>query len=449
MDRRHVVIIGAGLTGLTAAVALKRRGFAVTLLESSACVGGAVGTEQAEGFLVERGPNSMMLHEPEVGIFLREAGLGEEMITPRAKKRFLVRRGKPVPLPSGPLGALGTPLFSLPGKLRVLGEPFVARGTVEDESLACLVRRRLGSEILSYAIEPFVAGIYAGDPEKLSARHAFPKLWQLEREHGSFVRGALRRRQKAPRQQMVSFRGGMGALTDRLGTLLGDGLRCGARVDDIARRDGGWSVVWQAAGRNESANCASLVCAVPAFAVPALPWPRGLREETVFLERLDYPPVSVVAHGFPREAVRHPLDGFGMLVPAVEGKRILGTIFSSSLFPGRAPRGFVLLTSFVGGSRQPELASLPDDQLDRIVRDDLAALLGAQGEPAFRRIIRWPRAIPQYNTGYGGTVSALEKLEAAHPGLHFVGNYRGGIAAGQCIRNGLRLAEEIGARHQS
>ena len=446
MARGPVVIFGAGLTGLSAAAALKRRGLAVTLLESSDFAGGAVGTEKENGFLVERGPNSMMVGEPEVTAFLRELGMENEIIGPQAKKRFLVRKGQPVALPSGPLGAVATPLFSLSGKLRVLGEPFVPRGEEEEESLGHLVRRRLGPEILSYAIEPFVAGIYAGDPEKLSAKHAFPKLWQLEQDHGSFVRGALRRRRTGPRQKMVSFRGGMGALVDRLADLLGEDLHCGAQLENIARRGDRWRVDWSINGRSESMECGSLVSAVPAFAVPHLPWSADLRAATAFLQRVEYPPVSVVALGFSRDSVRHPLDGFGMLVPAVEDRHILGTIFSSSLFPDRAPAGRVLLTTFVGGARQPELALLPDDEIERLVRNDLAVLIGVEGTPVFRRVIRWPRAIPQYNLGYGEIVSALEKLEAAHPGLHFVGNYRGGIAAGQCIRNGLRLAEEIGAR---
>jgi oxygen-dependent protoporphyrinogen oxidase len=446
MARGPVVIFGAGLTGLSAAAALKRRGLAVTLLEASDFAGGAVGTEKENGFLVERGPNSMMVGDTEVTAFLRELGMENEIIGPQAKKRFLVRKGQPVALPSGPLGAVATPLFSLSGKLRVLGEPFVPRGEEEEESLGNLVRRRLGPEILSYAIEPFVAGIYAGDPGKLSAKHAFPKLWQLEQDHGSFVRGALRRRRTGPRQKMVSFRGGMGALVDRLADLLGEDLHCGAQLENIARRGDGWRVDWSINGRSESMECGSLVSAVPAFAVPHLPWSADLRAATAFLHRVEYPPVSVVALGFSRDSVRHPLDGFGMLVPAVEDRHILGTIFSSSLFPDRAPSGRVLLTTFVGGARQPELALLPDDEIERLVRNDLAALLGVEGTPVFRRVIRWPRAIPQYNLGYGEIVSALEKLEAAHPGLHFVGNYRGGIAAGQCIRNGLRLAEEIGAR---
>jgi oxygen-dependent protoporphyrinogen oxidase len=444
-----VIILGSGLTGLSAAVALKRRGIAVTVLESAARAGGAVQTEQSDGFLVECGPNSMMVNEPEVVSFLQEAGLDSEIIHPEAKKRFLVRGGEPVALPSSPAGAVTTPLFSPGGKMRVLAEPFIARGNADDESLAGLVRRRLGGEILTYAIEPFVAGIYAGDPERLSARHAFPKLWSLEREHGSFIRGALRMRRTGPQQRMMSFRGGMGELPARLAVMLGEDLRCHARVESIAESDAGWSVTWIEEGQSKRLEAAMLICAIPAFAVPQLPWSVAVRGSLGFLERIAYPPVSIVALGFRRADVGHLLDGFGMLVPAAEKRQILGTIFSSSLFPGRAPEGHVLLTSFVGGARQPGLAALPDDELVRLTCDDLKALLGAKGAAVFRRIIRWPRAIPQYNRGYGEILSALEKLEAAHPGLHFVGNYRGGIAAGQCIRNGLRLAEEIGARQPS
>ncbi|MEY3480899.1 MAG: hypothetical protein RIQ71_1674 [Verrucomicrobiota bacterium] len=449
MSAGPVIILGAGLTGLSAAVSLKQRGVSVTVLESSPRAGGAVETERDGEFLVEHGPNSMMADDAEIPLFLREVGLAGEIVYPQAKKRFLVRGGKTIALPASPLGAANTPLFSLRGKLRVLGEPFVSRGRADDESLAGLVRRRLGAEILSYAIEPFVAGIYAGDPEKLSARHAFPKLWNLEHEHGSFIRGALRNRRKGSRQKMVSFREGMGALPARLSELLGDALHCRARVDSISRAGGGWSVTWSEHGEIRRADCSALVCAIPAFSVPGLPWPDALSRDLGILHRIESPPVSIVAQSFQREQVRHPLDGFGVLVPAAENRRILGTIFSSSLFPGRAPSSDVLLTTFVGGVRQPGLASLADAALENLVGEDLAALLGVRGDPVFRRIVRWPRAIPQYNLGHGEIVSALEKLEAAHPGLHFVGNYRGGIAAGQCIRNGLRLAEEIGALHQT
>ncbi len=441
------IVIGAGLTGLAVAMELRRAGQRVLVLEAAARAGGAVSTDAADGFLAERGPNTLMVNDPQVGEFLRVNGLEGEILPPRAARRFIVRGGRPLALPSGPVGAVTTPVFSLAGKLRVLAEPFIPRGTADDESLADLVRRRLGPEMLAYAIEPFVAGIYAGNPEKLSARHAFPKLWNLERRHGSFIRGALRLRRSGPAQRMVSFRAGMRALPDALASSLGADLRLGARVEQIARDDDGrWRVTWREEGGVVSAaDATALVCAAPAFTVPSLPWPGALRDGLGIFNEVEYPPVSVVVHGFRRADVAHPLDGFGMLVPAVERRRILGTLFSSSLFPGRAPGGCVLLTTFVGGSRQPRLAELGDDALDHDVCADLRELLGADGAPVFRRIYRWPRAIPQYNTGFGRILSALESLEAAWPGLHLAGNYRGGIAAGQCILNGMQLAARISA----
>lgn len=446
-SHNQILVIGAGLTGLTAACALKQRGASVTVLELSSRSGGAVRSERVDGFLVEHGPNSMMTNDEEVRAFLRASDLDGGIVTPLAKKRFLVRGGHPVAMPSGPAGAVGTPLFSLAGKIRVLAEPFVPRGREDDESLADLVRRRLGSEMLSYAIEPFVAGIYAGNPEKLSARYGFPKLWNLERNYGSFIRGAVKLRRSGPPQQMLSFRDGMEALPVRLAEILGNDLHCGVRLEKISREsDGRWHAVWSEGGENRETSADRVICAVPAFAAPDIPWQDDLLTSLDFLREIEYPPVTVVALGFRRADVRHPLDGFGMLVPAVEQRKILGTIFSSSLFPGRAPEDHVLLTTFVGGSRQPRLAAIGDDALVEDVCRDLRDLLGTSGEPVFRKIVRWPRAIPQYNTGYGRFLTAMENLEAAWPGLHLAGNYRGGIAAVQCIHNGLRLAEQLHAK---
>ncbi|MBU3664693.1 MAG: protoporphyrinogen oxidase [Chthoniobacterales bacterium] len=445
--QRHVLVIGAGLTGLTVAAGLKKRGASVILLESNSRAGGAVESGRENGFLVEHGPNSMMVNDPEVHKFLRDSGLEKEIIRPLAKKRFIVRRGIPVALPSGPLGAVTTPLFGLAGKFRVVAEPFVRRGLTDDESLADLVRRRLGPEMLRYAIEPFVAGIFAGDPERLSSRYAFPKLWNLEKTHGSFIRGALRLRRSGPPQEMISFRKGMGALPAQLAEFLGDDIRFGAQVENVRRQtDGAWSVVWNDGGATREIRCGELVCTVPAFAVPPLPWPEELRAQLEFLQDIEYPPVTVVALGFRRKDVGHALDGFGMLVPSAEKRGILGTIFSSSLFPERAPEDCVLLTTFVGGARQPRIAATGDDALVCDICSDLRDLLRLSGDPVFQKIIRWPRAIPQYNLGYGRYIAEMEKLETTLPGLHLAGNYRGGIAAGQCIRNGLHLAETLAAK---
>ena len=441
-DSRRAVILGAGLTGLTIAVSLQRRGIPITVLESGARAGGPVASEESDGFLVERGPNSMMTGEPEVMSFLGDVGIADEMIAPLAKKRFLVSRGRPRALPQSFFAALTTPLFSFGCKLRVLREPFVPRAAAEDESLASFVRRRLGPEVLARAVEPFVAGIYAGDPEMLSARQAFPRLWNLEHAHGSLLRGALRAR-GGLRPRAFSFKGGMGALPDKMASLLGGDLHCGSQVQSIVREGRSWLVEWSDGVNPHRTRAAELVCTLPAFAAASLPWPDEIRVDLENLDAVPYPPVTIVALGFRRADVAHALDGFGMLVPAAEGRNILGTIFSSSLFPGRAPRDNVLLTTFIGGARQPSMAQMEDGPLQQVVVSDLSDLLGVSGEPTFRRIIRWPRAIPQYNLGHDRIISALEKLEAACSGLHLMGNYRGGIAAGQCIHNGLRLAETL------
>ena len=400
-------------------------------------------SEYDGGFLVEHGPNSMMTTDAKVADFLQSLGLDAAIVEPRAKKRFLVRNGRPLALPLGPSGAVLTPLFSLAGKLRALAEPFVARGAADDESLASFVSRRLGPEALAYAVEPFVAGIYAGNPEKLSARWAFPKLWHLEREHGSLVRGALGKKRGSYVPRMISFRNGMGELPARLAEKLGPDLHCGVRVENLERAGNSWKVEWSRAGSVQCETVNAVLSTVPAFHVPDLPWPQSLRGSLEFLREIVYPPVTVAALGFCRADVAHPLDGFGMLVPAVEKRRILGVIFSSSLFPGRAPRDHVLLTVFVGGERQPRMAQLGDDALEQDILSDLRDLLGVRAAPVFRRVIRWPRAIPQYNLGYGGFLDRMEKTERDWPGLHLAGNYRGGIAAGQCIQNGLRLAEQL------
>ncbi len=448
-----VIVLGAGITGLAAAHRLRTLGAEPLVLESAAEPGGVMQSTRRDGFLVEHGPNSMMLPSLTVEDWLRETGLAETVTSPEpgAAKRFLVRDGRAHPLPSGPWSALTTPLFSLRGKLRVLAEPFIPRGMIDDEALASMVRRRLGAEVLAYAVEPFVAGIYAGDPEKLSVRQAFPKLWRLEHLHGSFIRGTfavLRARKKSGntfRPRMVSFREGMGSLPRRVAEGLGSAVHTGCRLHSLRRRESAWTVAWEARdGTNHESTAAALLCTVPAHSVARLPWPEELVPGLAPIQAIPHARVAVVALGFPRTAVEHPLDGFGMLVPAVEGRRILGTLFSSSLFPGRAPAGQVLLTTFVGGERQPQLAELPDEELAATVLGDLRDLLGVHGAPVHRTIIRWPRGIPQYNVGLAvRAAGAADDLAKRFPGLHFAGSWLGGVAAGQCINNGLQAAARI------
>lgn len=451
-----IVVIGAGVTGLVAAWKLRQQGHRVTVIERSDRAGGVIRSFRADGWLVEAGPNTMLLDDPAQLEFLSEIGLGGERLEagPEAKNRFIVRGGQPVAAPMSPLQFFKTPLLSRGAKWRLLREPFVRRGKVDtEESAASFARRRLGAEVVDYGINPFVGGIYAGDPEKLSLRHAFPTLHRFEREHGSLVAGARheRRARKASgekrfKRRSISFTGGMQTIIDALVQQVGDSLFNQARLDSIEPRASGgegaaWMVRFQRTGEDPAEIEADrVIVSVPGYAAAQLPFtvegPHPLRE----LAEIEYPPVTSVALGFRREQVAHPLNGYGMLVPAKENFSILGTLFNSTLFPGRAPEGHVLLTTFVGGARQPELARKPPAEMQALVLADLGKLLGVSGELVFMRATVWERAIPQYNIGYDRFHRTMETAESALPGLFIGGHVRDGVSLGGCIRGGMKLA---------
>lgn len=445
----RVAVVGGGVTGLTAAWQIQRLGHRVTVLEAGARAGGVVGAQRLGAWLQELGPNSLLEGSPEIAAFVDDVGLAPRRLyaAPAAKQRYLVRGGRPVALPTSPGAFLRTPLFSAGAKLRLMLEPFRRRAPADaDESLADFVRRRLGREFLDYAINPFVAGVYAGDPERLSVRHAFPRLHALEQEHGSLLLGALRRRNPGggPKGRIFSFPEGLGEIPRALQARLLDPVLLRTRVTALRRAGAGWRLTLDQRGTPGEAEFDLVVCALPADALAALEFPElapdaGLR----LLAEIPHPPVVSVFTGHRREDVTHPLDGFGLLVPAVEGGRILGTLFSSTLFPGRAPEGHVALTSFVGGTRQPELAALDDAAIATLVREELGRLLGVGGTPAIVRVQRWPRAIPQYAPGHQRFLTAIGRLEAAAPGVFVGGNCRDGISLPNCIAAGHRLAAAV------
>lgn len=447
----RVAVVGGGVTGLTAAWQIQRLGHDVTVLEAAGRAGGVVGGQRLGAWLHELGPNSLLEGSPEIAAFVEDAGLGprRQYAAPAARQRYIVRGGRPVALPTSPGAFLRTSLFSPGAKLRLLTEPFRWRGPKdEDEALADFVVRRLGREFLDYAINPFVAGVYAGDPRRLSVRHGFPRLHALEREHGSLILGALRRRNASggPAGRICSFPEGLGEVPQALQARLVRPVQLRARVTALRRRATGWTLALDQRGARAEVECDAVVCALPADALAALAFEGVPAAEGLgILAGIEHPPVASVFTGYRREQVAHPLDGFGVLVPEVEGGRLLGTLFSSTLFPGRAPEGHVALTSFVGGMRQPELAGLDDAALGLLVREELGRLLGAQGAPAILRIQRWPRAIPQYTPGYQRFQDAIHRLEAAAPGVLVGGNCRDGISLANCIAAGYRLAAAVRA----
>lgn len=446
----RVVVIGAGPAGLTVSAALLRRGIEVVCLESAARAGGALGTVRRDGFLAETGPHSLRLFGANVPEALALAGLGDRLLDAdvAANKRYVTCGGRPVAAPSSPVGAMSTPLLSLAGKLRFAAEPFIRRAPEgADESVAQFVRRRLGPEALDRLVDAVVGGIYAGDPEKLSVRHAMPMLHRFDREHGSLVLGALAtrgERKARGRARVVGLPAGMAELPEALAAAAGEALRLNAVVRAVEKTSGGWRVAWSEPGAPErSVSADRVVIAAPPGRWGPAGLPESLAEAVSAGASVPCPPVAVVTLGYPRERVAHPLDGFGVLSPAAERRKALGVLFPSSLFPGRAPAGAVTLAAFIGGARQPGLGRLPPPELERLAREECASLLGAQGAPAFVHVARWERAIPQYDMRHGDFLAALEKAESALPGLHFCGNFRGGVALGATLDNAAALAARI------
>ena len=446
-----VVIAGAGISGLACALWLQGRGVRVTVLERNDAPGGAMTSAREDGYLVERGPNSALETTPLFAELFAAAGVEPEKVTANAaaSKRYILRGGKLIPLPMSPPAFLATPLFSLGAKLRLFREPFIARGEGE-ETVAQFVRRRLGPEFLDYAINPFVSGVYAGDPERLSVPAAFPRLAELEQKYGSLIlgqiQGARERKRRAEKSKqsapMFSFRDGMGSLPRAIAAKL-DGVQLGTTVEAVERAEGGYRVrTRDASGQLSEAAARAVVLAMPAHVTAPLVQPLA-PDAADALAGIEYPPVAVVATAYRPQPGMHPLDGFGFLIPAKENRRILGTLFSSTLFPGRAPEGRVLLTSFVGGMRQPELARQSESDLVAMVAAEQRQLLGCPPAPEFSRVTFWPQAIPQYAPGHLQRMARLNAAEQQLPGLFFCANYRGGISVGDCVKSAHAMAERV------
>jgi oxygen-dependent protoporphyrinogen oxidase len=443
----HVAVLGAGIAGLTTAHQLVQDGVDVTVLEASDCAGGVIQSTKAEGFRVEHGPNSLR-PSPALGRLLADLDLLEAVVTANevASTRYVVRDETPTALPMSPTDFITTDLFSTRAKWRLLGEPFVSRRAAEtDESVADFVRRRLGPEVLDYAVAPFVGGVFAGRPEDLSVQHAFERLSTLEQKHGSLLWGGIRSALSGSDDETVgpsglfSFRDGLHTLPAALHKALDDRVAVNAPVSGLAATDTGWVV---SHGGTAPERFDAVVCTLPLHRFTALNFKTPV--DCTPLREVSYPPLQVVALGYDRAAVSHPLDGFGMLVPPVEDAfDILGTLFSSTLFPNRAPEGRVLLTTFVGGARAPALAQQPDDAVQEVVERDLGRLLEVTGSPVFSQHIHWSHAIPQYTLGYGAAKDTLDALEGTHPGLVFAGNYRQGVSVGDAAASGADAAERV------
>ncbi|MEA3278254.1 MAG: protoporphyrinogen oxidase [Pseudomonadota bacterium] len=444
-----VLIIGGGISGLSVAWGLARRGVRTELWETDARPGGKIRSHREAGYLTEQAAALLLNFRPDVDRFIREAGLacykaGQDRA--REGRRYLVQDGRLRPVPGGLGGLMLSDLWSTRAKLRMLTEAFVPARADDGESVARFITRRLGREMLEKAIDPFVAGTLASDPEAADARCTLPRLTALENRYGSITLGVvvngLLRRRTAHVHETFSFDGGVERLTSILARTPGLALRLGHEALDIAPTAGGWRVTGRGAGRELECRARRLVLSVPAPQAARLLAALD-REAGELLGGIRYAPLAVLHLGLDRGCIQHPLDGIGFLTPRREQLNVNGNLWLGSLFPERAPRGRTLLTSYVGGSRNPQRADWDDGRLLDAVLAELRPLLGLAGEPEYLRVDRHSQALPQYHGHYGARLRALDSRLATLPGIELAANYKGGVSVRDRIAQGLATAEQV------
>eukprot|EP00257_Ricinus_communis_P027254 XP_025014668.1 protoporphyrinogen oxidase, mitochondrial isoform X4 [Ricinus communis] len=438
---KRVAVVGAGVSGLAAAYKLKSHGLKVTVFEAEERAGGKLRSVNHDGLIWDEGANTMTESEMEVKSLIGNLGIREKQQFPISQnKRYIVRNGKPILIPTNPIALITSNILSAQSKFQIILEPFLwkkresseTHNAYTEESVGEFFQRHFGKEVVDYLIDPFVAGTSAGDPESLSVCHSFPELWNLEKRFGSIIAGVVQAKlstkrgksqetkgssvKKKQQRGSFSFFGGMQTLTDTL---------CKALAKDELR----------------------LESKAPLCNVKEMKITKNRNIFSLnFLPEVSYMPLSVVITTFKKDNVKSPLEGFGVLVPSKEqqnGLKTLGTLFSSMMFPDRAPNDLYLYTTFVGGSRNKELAKASTDDLKQIVTSDLRQLLGAEGEPTFVNHFYWSKAFPLYGRNYDAVLEAIDTMEKDLPGFFYAGNHKGGLSVGKAIASGCKAADLV------
>ncbi|EFJ20080.1 hypothetical protein SELMODRAFT_271323 [Selaginella moellendorffii] len=483
-----VAVVGAGASGLAAAYRLRAAGVSVTVYEAENSIGGKLKSVSENGFIWEKGPNTMTENDPSISRMFDDLHLRDKQQFPvEQKKRYIVRNASPTMLPSNPLGFITTGLFSAQAKLKLLTEPFSWKRTKaesnEDESVGAFMERHFGDEIVDYAVDPFVAGTSGSDPSSISIRHSFPELWSLEKNYGSLFVGAIKSgfskkkkqklrpvefededsdfpaRTRPRRGGSFSFVGGMQTLANELVSRIGKekfklntfvtGLACNQQGNPSRQS---WTVTGlETSGKRSKRSDKTfdaVIMTAPVDDVRAMKVVKDGKPYALdYLPTVIYEPMSVLITMFNKDSVKRALPGFGVLVPSKEqqanGFQTLGTLFSSFMFPDRAPEDQLLFTTFIGGSRNTLLASRSKEELLDITLKDLSRLIGVEGQPTAIRHVYWEKAFPRYSIGYDNVLHSIQKLESDLPGLFYAGNHRGGLAVGKTIVSGLDAAEQV------
>jgi oxygen-dependent protoporphyrinogen oxidase len=467
-ESRDVIVVGAGISGLTAAYVLQQQGLNVTVLDAGNRAGGLIQSVEEDGFLMENGPQTFAPgRAPELLALCQALNLDLEAANPHASRRYLYLKSRLTSLPVKPQEAIFSPLLSWQGKWRFLQEfiqpptPFEAPSLENDISVDTFFRNRFGDEVADRLVNPFISGIYAGDPESLSLPSVFPDLWRMQAESGSILKAAfLKFREDKSRERaekgwpppkeddteekvsphaLFSLRRGLQYLPLTLARQLAE-THFGVTVQNIRQEQADYVLTLEDGGQLRTQH---LILAVPAFVAAQLLAPLApLAAEA--LAQIPYVSLAVAHTAFLRSQIQHPLDGFGFLVPERERMTLLGSIWASSLFPERAMEQYVLFSNYLGGARNPQLAFQSPEAITEIACRDLSAAFKTRPlVPAFSRVIRHARAIPQYSLGHRARIQTLDWDLARHPGLALCGNYLEGIALNDCVKSGMAAAERI------
>jgi oxygen-dependent protoporphyrinogen oxidase len=443
MTETDVAIIGAGISGLVAAHSLRAAGCGVLVLERQVRPGGNAISERIGGFLMEHGPSSVnMAAAAELNHMVSDLGLNDARVDlcRGVRRRYLTSRGRLNGISVHPLGFLLSRHLSLRGRLRMVAEVLVPGGAPDpEETVAAFGRRRFGAEFADRVLDPLVGGIFAGDASRVTIAAAFPALAGFEREYGSVIRAIVLSRIRGgtmPGRRICSWQNGIGELPRALAALLGQALRTGVAVRRVERTVKGFRLHTTGG----TLDAAAVIVATQPHVTAQLVAPLAPAAAAA-AAGIAAPPLAVVFLGFPRRRIGHPLDGLGYLTPSGEGRKASGALFCSTMFPGRAPEGHAAIAVYIGGARAPELAQLPAQELIGLARSELADLLGATGAPVVARVRQWPCGLPQYESGHGRAIAALNNANAEAPGLFATGNYLRGVSVGACVGQAMETAK--------